>query len=205
MISQRQKAKSKKRKQGLIFVISGPSGSGKTTLAGQILTDKTLSRKIRKSVSFTTRPKRSGERDKRDYFFVSEGLFRRQLQRKKILEWTSYLGYYYGTPKASVDRQIKQGRHLLLCIDLKGARNLRRLYPKNCLTIFVMPPDMEELRKRIKKRCSRTKENEVRQRMLLAKKEMRQAGKFDYCLINEDLKKTVRQLKQIILSRINNY
>ena len=193
----------KKEKQGLIFVVSGPSGSGKTTLAGQILRDKALSRKIRKSVSFTTRPKRSGERDKRDYFFVSEGLFRRQLQRKKILEWTSYLGYYYGTPKSSVDRQIREGRHLLLCIDLKGAKNLGRLYPKNCVTIFVMPPDMEELRKRIKKRCSRTKENEVRQRMLLAKKEMRQAGKFDYCLVNKDLKKTVRELKQIILSRIS--
>ena len=193
----------KKEKQGLIFVVSGPSGSGKTTLAGQILRDKALSRKIRKSVSFTTRPKRSGERDKRDYFFVSEGLFRRQLQRKKILEWTSYLGYYYGTPKSSVDRQIREGRHLLLCIDLRGAKNLRRLYPKDAVTIFVLPPSLDELRKRIKKRCSRTKENEVRQRMLLAKKEMRQAGKFDYCLVNKDLKKTVRELKQIILSRIS--
>ncbi len=184
-------------------MVSGPSGSGKTTLAGQILRDKALSRKIRKSVSFTTRPKRSGERDKRDYFFVSEGLFRRQLQRKKILEWTSYLGYYYGTPKSSVDRQIREGRHLLLCIDLRGAKNLRRLYPKDAVTIFVLPPSLDELRKRIKKRCSRTKENEVRQRMLLAKKEMRQAGKFDYCLVNKDLKKTVRELKQIILSRIS--
>lgn len=185
-------------------MISGPSGSGKTTLAGQILTDKTLSRKIRKSISFTTRPKRSGERDKRDYFFVSEGLFKRQLQRKKILEWTSYLGYYYGTPKSSVDSQIKQGWHLLLCIDLRGAKNLRRLYPKNAVTIFVLPPSLDELRNRIKKRCSKTRENEVRKRMQLAKKEIGEAGSFDYCLVNKDLKKTVRQLKQIILSRINN-
>jgi guanylate kinase len=194
----------KKEKPGLIFVISGPSGSGKTTLARQILTDKTLNRKIRKSTSFTTRPKRSGERDKRDYFFVSESAFRRQLQQKKILEWTSYLGYYYGTPKSSVDRQIKQGRHLLLCIDLRGAKNLRRLYPKAAVTIFVLPPSLDELRKRIRKRCSKTKESEVCKRMQLAKKEMRQAGSFDYCLINKDLKTTVQQLKQIILNRVNN-
>ena len=194
--------RNQEKAQGLIFVISGPSGSGKTTLAAQILRDKVLSRKIRKSVSFTTRPRRSGEKDRRDYFFVSERWFRQRLAGKKILEWTNYLGYYYGTPKANVDRQIRRGRHILLCIDLKGARRLRQLYRENAVTIFVLPPALEELRRRIKKRCCKTKEQEVRQRLNLAKKEMQQAGKFDYCLVNKELEETVRQLKRIILNRM---
>ena len=193
----------KKKKQGLVFVISGPSGSGKTTLAGEVLKDSLLAGRLRKSVSFTTRPRRPGERHGRDYFFITEGYFRQQLKAKKILEWTNYLGYYYGTPKSSVDNQISKGSHLLLCIDLKGAKNLKRLYPKNTVTIFVLPPSLEELRRRIKNRCSLTAEQEVRRRLEQAKKEIPQAAKFDYRLKNRDLKKTVRQLKDIILSKID--
>lgn len=200
-----KKQTAQKKQQGMIFVISGPSGSGKTTLAGYILNDKTLKGKIKKSISFTTRPKRSCEKSGKDYFFVSESLFKRQLRLKKILEWTSYLGYYYGTPKSSLDSQTRQGQHILLCIDLAGAKNLRRLYPENVVTVFVMPPSLEELRDRMEKRCSKTKELEVRRRMRLAKKEMLEAGKFDYCLVNQDLKKTALQLKKIIIDRINRH
>ncbi|MFA5156485.1 MAG: guanylate kinase [Candidatus Omnitrophota bacterium] len=193
----------RKKARGLIFVISGPSGSGKTTLAERILKDKVLGNSLRKSVSFTTRPKRSGERHRQDYFFLTESRFKQQVKAKKILEWTNYLGYYYGTPKSSVDSQISKGRHLLLCIDLKGAKNLKRLYPKNTVTIFVVPPSLAELRKRIKNRCSKTAEHEVRRRLERAKKEIPQAARFDYRLKNKDLKKTVRQLKDIILNRIS--
>lgn len=189
-------------RRGLIFVISGPSGSGKTTLAEKILKEKSLIGTINKSVSFTTRPKRFGEQDKRDYFFISEEEFKKKRRTKKILEWTSYLGYYYATPKEVIERQIRNGRHILLCVDLKGALKIKRLYPGNTLTIFIMPPSLGELQNRIRKRCSQTREEEVSQRIKLAEKEILTADKFDYCLVNKDLTRTISRLKDIILTNI---
>lgn len=198
MRKQKAENRKQKKKQGLIFVISGPSGSGKTTLAEKILKDKNLNRKIRKSVSFTTRPRRSGEQDRRDYFFITKEQFSQERQAKKILEWTSYLGYYYATPKEFVAQQIKNGRHILLCVDLRGAAKLKKFYPENTVTIFIMPPSLRELQDRIRKRCRRTREEEVSQRVRLAEKEILTANKFDYCLVNKDLTKTVKQLKDLI-------
>lgn len=189
--------------RGLIFVISGPSGSGKTTLAEKILKDNNLNRKIRKSVSFTTRPRRSGEQQGRDYFFITEEEFRQERQAKKILEWTSYLGYYYATPKEFIEQQIKNGRHILLCVDLKGAAKLKKIYPRDTVTIFIMPPSLSELQNRIRKRCHKTKEEEVSRRMRLAEKEVLTVDKFDYCLVNKDLTRTVKQLEDIILTKMN--
>ncbi len=189
--------------RGLVFVISGPSGSGKTTLAEKILKDDNLNKKIGRSISFTTRPRRSGERGGRDYFFISEEEFKRQRQAKKILEWTRYLGYYYATPKEFIERQIKNNRHILLCVDLKGAAKLKKLYPKNTVTIFIMPPSLDELQDRIRNRCHKTREEEVCRRMRLAEKEILTAGKFDYCLVNKDLTRTVKELNDIILTKIN--
>lgn len=189
--------------RGLIFVISGPSGSGKTTLAEKILKDNNLNRKIRKSVSFTTRPRRSGEHEGRDYFFITEEEFKRERQAKKILEWTSYLGYYYATPKEFIEQQIKNGRHILLCVDLKGAAKLKKLYPGNTATIFIMPPSLSELQNRIRKRCHQTREEEVSRRIKLAEKEVLTADKFDYCLVNKDLARTVKELGDIILTKMN--
>jgi guanylate kinase len=124
---------------GRIFVVSGPSGSGKTTLLKRALAGKFLKKKFVKSVSITTRPKRSGEREARDYFFVKPLEFRRLNKAKKILEWTRYLGYYYGTKKEFLEERLIEGKHLALCLDHKGALRLKKLYPKNTVTIFVDP------------------------------------------------------------------
>ena len=190
------------KKPSFLFIVSGPSGSGKTTLAGRVIKSQELKNRVTKSISLTTRPRRSGEQDKRDYFFVSPEKFKKLLKAKKILEWTRYLGYYYATPKDFVEGQLKKGKHLLLCLDLKGARRIRRLYPRNTVTIFVTPSSLNVLQDRIKKRSDKTTQEEIRKRMRLAQNELLVADTYDYCLLNEDLKQGIRDLKSIILSKI---
>ncbi len=193
----------KKRKEGLVFVISGPSGSGKTTLVREFLgAQGPHNKKVARSISLTTRPKRSGERQGRDYFFVTDKQFRQQRRGKKILEWTEYLGYYYGTPKDYFEGQLKKGRHLILCLDLRGALKIKRLYPLNARTIFVMPPSLGVLRDRIEKRCNKTKQAEIEKRLNLAREEIRLAVKYDHCLVNRRLGQSVQELQRIIFAEI---
>jgi guanylate kinase len=193
----------KRSLKGLIFVISGPSGSGKTTLLKKALLDKGLKSKFAKSVSLTTRKKRSGEREGRDYFFVSRDLFQKLLKHKKILEWTRYLGYYYGTKKDFVEEKLAQGKNLALCLDLKGAQALKKLYPKNTVTIFIIPPSISELRKRIEKRCSKIEEKEIVGRLNIAAKELKGLKFYDYSVRNENLNKAVSRLKEIIFNHLS--
>jgi guanylate kinase len=190
------------KKPGLIFVVSGPSGSGKTTLLARLLEQGALRNKLVKSISFTTRPKRSGERDKKDYFFISQKKFQELRKAKKILEWTKYLGYYYATPKDFLERQLKNGRHAILCLDLKGALKIKQLYPENTVTIFVMPPSLRVLWERIRKRCQQTRKEEIRQRLQLAKFELLAKEVYDYCLVNQEIRKIVSQLRGVILKEI---
>lgn len=192
------------KKEGLIFVVSGPSGSGKTTLLAKLLQAKGLKGKVVKSISLTTRPRRSGEKNGKDYFFLSPGQFREKKQAKKILEWTKYLGYYYASPKDFVQRQLAGGRNLILSLDLRGALRIKRLYPENTVTIFVLPPSLGALRERIEKRCRRTKKEEIKRRLELAEKEIRLSRRYDYCLTNEDLPDTVKELKEIVLKEIKS-
>jgi len=187
------------KKQGLVFIISGPSGSGKTTLVENLLGNKTLKNKLARSISFTTRPGRSGEQDKKDYFFISEKRFRQEKKAHNLLEWTKYLGYYYATPKELIERQLHKSKHIILCLDLRGAFTIKRQYPKNTVTIFVMPPSLDTLLHRISTRCNKTKEEEVRQRLRLAQQELSACDRYDYCVVNKDLEGATKQLKGIIL------
>lgn len=191
------------RNLGLIFVISGPSGSGKTTLLQKLLVNKDLKNRLVKSVSFTTRPKRPGEKDGKDYVFISKKEFQQARQAKKILESTRYLGYDYATPKDFIERQLTSNKYPILCLDLKGASQIKRLYPGDTVTIFVLPPSLEALRQRVKKRSRQTKKEEIARRMRLAKKELLAARRYDYCLANVDLKVAVKELREIIVSKIN--
>lgn len=190
------------KKQGLIFIISGPSGSGKTTLAESLLGDAALKNKLVRSVSLTTRPRRSGERDKKDYFFISEKRFKRELKAKKILEWTKYLGYHYATPGDFIEGQLYKAKNIILCLDLKGAFTLKRQCPRNTVTVFVVPPSLDTLLHRITGRCNKTKKEEVRQRLELAREELAAAGRYDYCVVNKDLSQARKELKGIILKEI---
>jgi guanylate kinase len=187
------------KNQGLIFVLSGPSGSGKTTLLGNVIRGVGLRKKLVRSISFTTRPRRSREKNGEDYFFINETEFRQKLKAKKILEWTKYLGYYYATPRDFVEEQVRKNKQIILCLDLKGAARVKRLYRKNTVTIFIMPPSLETLRKRIEGRCSRTRKEEIKQRLRLARRELLASRKYDYCLVNNSLRRAVKELQRIIL------
>lgn len=197
------KADKIKNKPGKIFVICGPSGSGKTTLLSSLIKDKKIAKLFVKSCSITTRPKRSGEKEGKDYFFVTRGRFQRLSKEKKILEWTRYLGYYYGTPKGPLESQLKAGKNLGLCLDLKGARILKELYPKNTVTVFVLPPSLDVLKTRIENRCSKTNRQEVAQRIRLARRELLAASQFDYCILNQNLQIALQELKDIFLLEIS--
>ena len=185
--------------RSFIFVISGPSGSGKTTLLESLLKAKQLKDKLVKPVSFTTRPRRPDEKDGRDYFFITKREFRQKKQEKKFLEWTRYLGYYYATSRDSLQRYLKQARHIILCLDLKGAFQIRKFYPQKTVLIFVMPPSLGALRQRIQIRRCQTKKREIAQRIRLAQKELLAAKRYDYCILNRDLRSAVKELKNIIL------
>lgn len=191
-----------KNKPGKLFVLSGPSGSGKTTLLKHLLRAKGLKGELVQSVSLTTRPKRSGEREAKDYFFVTERGFRQRQAAQKILEWTKYLGYYYATPKDTVGKYLKAGKHIGLCLDLKGALKVKRLYPKSAVTLFILPPSLKALEKRIEKRCHKTKKEEVVQRLRLARKELAACRTYDYWLVNKNLSKSIKALTGIVLKEI---
>lgn len=197
------KADKRKNKTEKIFIICGPSGSGKTTLLSSLIQDRKIAKLLAKSCSITTRPKRSGEKEGKDYFFVTEARFQQLLKAKKILEWTKYLGYYYGTPKGPLESQLKAGRSLGLCLDLRGARILKKLYPKNTVTVFVLPPSLDVLKSRIESRCSKTDKKEVAQRIRLARKELLAAARFDYCILNQNLQIAFQELKDIFLQEVN--
>ncbi len=186
----------------LLFVISGPSGSGKTTLAKALLADRALKPKIARSVSFTTRRMRTGEKHAKDYFFITTREFRSMLRQKKILEWTRYLGYYYGTAKEFVKGQLSLGRSLVLCLDVKGALAIKKAFGRQAVTIFVIPPSIEALRQRITNRCSHISALEVRRRLSVARMEMKAAGRYEHTVVNEDLARARRELKKIIVSEL---
>lgn len=196
-------ARTRRTFQGKLFVITGPSGSGKTTLVQALLKDKDFSRKVFRSVSFTTRLKRPGEKQGKDYFFITEEKFKRDLKTKKILEWTKYLGYYYGTEKSFVETQLQAAHSLVLCIDVIGARRIRKLYPHNSILIFVVPPSIKELERRIISRCPGTRPEEVRGRLARAKEEMKEARRFDYRLVNKDFALALNRLKKIVATRVD--
>ena len=189
--------------KGLIFVISGPSGSGKTTLRDKLFEDKGLKDEFVKSVSLTTRKKRSGEKSGRDYFFITKDEFNSRLKANKILEWTRYLGYYYATARDFVEKQLKQGKNIILCLDLKGALTIKKLYQKNSVSIFILPPSLGALRRRIKGRCSRTRKKEIGERLKLARKELLASHRYDYSVANKNLTQATKELKAIILKELS--
>ena len=177
---------------GKIFVLSSPSGGGKTTIRKHLLKQCPLVY----SVSWTTRPPRQGEKDKEDYFFVSERAFKRKIEKSEFAEWTRVLGNYYGTPKEFLEKEIKKG-NVLLEIDVKGARQIKRRYRKQAVLIFIAPPSLRELKKRLENRKTENRK-EIAQRLKLAYQEIEQVNKYDYLVINKDLKECTGDIKAII-------
>jgi guanylate kinase len=189
--------------KNLIFVISGPSGSGKTTLLKNLFKDKTLKDKLARSISFTTRARRPGEKRGGDYFFITERKFREKLEAKKILEWTRFLNYYYGTSKSYFQRLTRQGKHVLLCLDEKGAFKIKRLFADRTVTIFIQPPRIDSLRFRMASPERTTDKEDLTRRLSLAKNQMRVAKYYDYRIVNDDFDAAFKKLKDVILQVIS--
>ena len=177
-----------------IFIVSAPSGGGKTTLCRKLLaSDPTLV----DSISMTTRPPRPGEIDGVDYIFTGDAHFRSEIKRNGFLEYEENFGYLYGTPKDFVENNLRKGRSVLLNIDVKGAMKVRRAYPARSVLIFILPPSISELKKRLSLRKSDSPEV-IAGRLKLAKKELSYKSKYDYRIVNDNLEKAYKRLKGII-------
>jgi len=153
-----------------------------------------------KTVSYTTRKKRHGEKEGRDYFFVAPAAFRRLIRRRFFLEWKKVLRHWYGTPRYFMAEARKQHKHLVLCIDVKGALQVKREHPSATVLIFILPPSLKELESRLLRRKSETAQT-VRKRLQLAKREITIAKKYDYCIINSALGECVERLEAIMKAK----
>jgi guanylate kinase len=185
-------------KKGKIFVFSAPSGAGKTTLIDFVR--DTVPGMVY-SVSATTRPPRPGESNGRHYFFISEEEFRRRIAGAEFAEWALVHGYYYGTPKSFIDATVAGGRHIIMDIDVAGKKKFDRIYPE-AVGILVLPPDPEELARRLRARKS-DDENTIAVRLANASKEMAIAaaeGKYEYTIINDDLERAKQEAARIVRS-----
>lgn len=183
-------------KKGKLFVVSAPSGAGKTTLCEQLL--KALPNLVR-SISLTTRKARSGEKEGYDYFFVSEEDFKKKIKNKELLEYAKVFGEYYGTPRKFVVDNLRQNKDVLLNIDVQGAIQIRKNFKKDSVLIFILPPSLEDLEKRLTKRKTDTEE-QIQQRLKVAIKELSHLKYYDYQIINDDLKEAFQKLRAIIIS-----
>ena len=182
--------------KGKIVIISGPSGSGKTTLHKKLLLSRRLKGKLVKSISATTRPRRLGEREGRDYLFLTQKEFLKKRKAGYFLEWQKVFDSYYGTPKQAVLRLLKRGRNVLLCIDVKGARVVERQFP-DAVKIFIRAPSLAVLKKRLQKRGSETKAD-LKLRLAIARREMLEEKNYNYVVMNNNLPKALRDLESVI-------
>lgn len=183
-----------------VWIVSGPSGSGKTSLCSALLKDSVWKKRLMRSVSYTTRKLRSGEKDGIDYKSVSEKEFLRLKAGKAFLETEKIFGCYYGTPKKSVEVSKRQGKDLLLCIDVKGAKSVKREIRKNAISIFVIAPGFKELVKRLKKRSTENKKD-IEKRLERVKMELSYMGDYDYIVVNGDFNKALGELKAILTAK----
>ncbi len=182
--------------QGKILILSGPSGSGKTTLHKALLDSPGLKGKLVKSISATTREKRPGERAGRDYLFLSKAMFESRITKVYFLEWERVFDNYYGNPKRQVLNLLKNGKHVLLCIDVKGARHVREEFP-SAVSVFIKTPTMKILQDRLRERASETHET-LQLRLKVARAELMEAKHYDYIVINGRLDKACRDLNNIV-------
>ena len=181
--------------KGLLIVISGPSGVGKGTVLKEVVKDPELN--IGYSISMTTREKRPGEENGVNYYFVTRDEFHKAVENGELLEWTEFVGNCYGTPVKEVERLRNEGKNVLLEIEQDGCSQVRKKVP-DTLSIFIIPPSMEELERRIRSRKTEPEEI-VQQRLAKAAKEMNNLKDYKYVVCNEDVKLAADIIRVIIL------
>lgn len=189
----RQRTTAPARREGIIFILSAPSGAGKTTLYHGL---RRLHPEIRLSVSCTTRARRKNEINGRDYRFISGAEFDAMKSRGEFAEWASVHGNFYGTPRTPLDRSIASGRDIFLDIDVQGARQIKQAYP-NAVSIFLLPPSMSELRRRLAARGTDGAEI-IRRRLANAQDEIKERIYYDYYVVNREVRAAVHLLSAIV-------
>lgn len=181
--------------KGNIFIVSAPAGTGKTTLTKMLTED--FPGKILQSVSCTTRKKRSNEVHGVDYYFISKEEFQQKIERNEFIEYANVFDEFYGTLKSEISSKIDSGAHLILVLDTQGAMRIKDLI--EAVFIFIVPPDFEELKRRLLNRNTETEET-VQKRLLWAENEIKLAQYYDYFFVNEDLNVAYEILKSIIIA-----
>ena len=182
------------RPKGFIFIISSPSGCGKTMLAKTLLKDDA---NLKQSISVTTRPKRKGEVSGQDYFFIDGKEYKRMLEDDLLLEHAKIFGNLYGSPKKNIEEILNQGKDVLCVIDWQGAVELMKKVRKDLVTVFILPPALSELKKRLTGRATDSSEV-MKRRLNKAKEEISKSYQYDYIVINDDFATCASQLKMIL-------
>lgn len=182
--------------EGVLYVVSGPSGAGKSTIIKKAL-DKVDGFTF--SVSYTTREKRPGEVEGKDYFFISQDKFEELKEKGEFLEYAKVHGYYYGTSKTFIKQKLEEGYNIVLDVDVQGSLNVKKEMPHDSVLIFVVPPSYNELQKRLMGRGTEN-EKDLKKRLEDSKWEIKQMDEFDYLLENNDVLESVNRLISIIIA-----
>lgn len=183
----------KTKKQGLLIVLSGPSGCGKNTVCNAL---KKENKNIWESISMTSRDRRPGEKNNEDYYFVTKEEFEEKIKENKMLEYASFVGNYYGTPKDAVQQKLDEGKDVILVIEIQGALKIKEILPQS-LFVFLLPPSMNELKKRLERRKTETKEK-MMERFEIAYREINELPKYNYVIVNDDYEEAANKLNAII-------
>ncbi len=181
-------------RRGLMFVLSSPSGAGKTTIARRLLAEDG---QIRMSVSATTRPRRPGEVEGQDYHFIDQAEFDRMASAGEFLEWAHVFGHSYGTPKAQIKAGLREGQDFLFDIDWQGTQQLYQRAETDVVRVFLLPPSIEELHRRLSSRGTDSAEV-VASRMARARSEISHWDGYDYVIVNEDIDACFASVRQIL-------
>jgi guanylate kinase len=181
-------------RRGLMLVLSSPSGAGKTTLSRMLLK---ADRGVELSVSVTTRVKRRGEINRRDYHFIDRGRFNAMVKSGDLLEWAEVFNHCYGTPRRPVEKALRAGRDVLFDIDWQGTQQLREKARDDLVSVFILPPSATELERRLKRRAQDSKDV-IKSRMAKAAGEMSHWPEYDYVVVNRDIDEAFSEVRAIL-------
>lgn len=185
-----------KVQRGFVLAVSAPSGTGKTLLCDRLRDELSF---VKRSISLTTRPKRTGEVSGKDYEFVSREEFLRRQASDEMLETAEVFGNLYGTPKSPVLEALKNGHVIVMDIDTLGASNVKKHFSEDCVTVFILPPSLEELERRLIAR-GKDSPDVLKKRLAEATREMNEAKRYDYVFANVDIEGAYRDLISIVLA-----
>jgi len=188
------RSRQKIARRGLMLVLSSPSGAGKTTLSRMLLK---ADRNIELSVSVTTRPRRRGEVDGRDYHFIAPAQFKAMVRSGELLEWAEVFGHSYGTPRRPVEKALRAGRDMLFDIDWQGTQQLREKARDDLVSVFILPPSVRELERRLKRRAQDSHVI-IGSRMAKAAGEMSHWPEYDYVIVNRDKDEAFAEVEAIL-------